>query len=107
VNGRFASEILDANADKTCPAIVFSGLGSDTNVSSGELLSLVVSSFAIALPIAEISVASCSSSVVGAFGELSSKEWDESYRESTRVTDGSVLSGRVDAIILDLKQVSN
>jgi hypothetical protein len=38
-----------------------------------------------------------SSSVAGAFGGLSSKEREESHRESASDTDGSVLWGRVDA----------
>ncbi len=38
------------------------------------------------------------SSAAGAFGALSSKERDESHRESAKDSGGSVLRGRVDAI---------
>jgi hypothetical protein len=87
----FASEVSSANTDKIGCAGPFWDSG-DTNESFGELSSC--DSFKLL----SIGLSVDSSSVVGAFGGLSSKERDESHRESARDTDGSLLWGRVDAI---------
>jgi hypothetical protein len=84
VEGSFASlEVLsaDTKATSSCDSFIL---------------------FAVELTV----VSSSSSSALGAFGALSSKERDDSHLESPRVIGGSVLWGRVDAIGLKRPQLA-